>query len=1001
MDCATKRRLLSPLSNFGPNSLLPVAVLLGLGTGACDLGGPPELGKSTQAIIECNGNTLGQVCDTDDDPCSEEICVQQGPNVFCSLQQSAPNGTACLSDNEACTADTCQLGVCEHTPLAENTLCDDGMFCTEGDRCSAAGICGGGPSPCEDDNECTADSCDEAGNTCNNIILPGEPCDDDACSVGSTCDAQGQCDGGYARFCDDGSSCTSDTCDSLLGCLFTIQPNSPCMDSLFCTIAESCSFSGECEGEANCNDGNVCTADTCDEGGQSCENTVTPGANCNDGNECTEFDDCSPLGLCQGQPVADGLPCSGQGGCLLRGTCQHGKCEGGLPVPDGTDCNDNSACTDRDTCAGGACDGNPFGCFDSDPCTADGCDAITGCFHTPIENCPATPDDADVPDAGAVPRDAGADSDSVPADNDAGPRGVLGGGGCGVAHRTSFSSLLLLLLLFGARGGRLRRRRVPLILSGLLLVVAVAKTSEAQGFDSELFKPASSNTAFFSQGTAEVLPALAINLGVGFGVATDPLVLRDPDTGEALMNGDVVSRRIGAYLSGGVGLWDFLEVGIAVPIVLNQQGQGLSSNRLESTSIGDLRSDFKLQILNRSGFAVAGFAALTAPLGDANAFIGSRGMTVAPALLVSARRGRFLIAANLGVVVRRKSTVNGLLIDDEATAGIGTSFEIWGDKAWLVGEAYAKQSLHQRSAESTPSEALFGTRLALYGPWQVQTAAGFGIGKGYGTPAFRGLLELHYAHREVQAAVLSAESPPRPKEPAPVQVKKVRRDGDGDGDGDGIRDSDDQCPTDPEDVDGFEDHDGCPEFDNDGDGLADADDGCPMEPEVINGIKDEDGCPDEGIIVMVKDRIVLGKRVLFDKNRIRVKSEGRKALKAIITLYKQHPEWGPMHIEGHADKRGSSEFNMWLSTRRSDRVRQEMIGFGMPADKISSEGLGDTQPRANGKSDEAMSKNRRVEFLIINDREEVREIVAPGMDSQSKKSDSNEVQGTSIDESSN
>jgi outer membrane protein OmpA-like peptidoglycan-associated protein len=85
-----------------------------------------------------------------------------------------------------------------------------------------------------------------------------------------------------------------------------------------------------------------------------------------------------------------------------------------------------------------------------------------------------------------------------------------------------------------------------------------------------------------------------------------------------------------------------------------------------------------------------------------------------------------------------------------------------------------------------------------------------------------------------------------------------------DGDGDGIVDSDDQCPTEPEDLDGDRDDDGCPEEDVvvqapppppvvvpepepgdlDGDGVVDADDACPDVPEDMDGFKDADGCPE-------------------------------------------------------------------------------------------------------------------------------------------------------------
>jgi outer membrane protein OmpA-like peptidoglycan-associated protein/opacity protein-like surface antigen len=65
-----------------------------------------------------------------------------------------------------------------------------------------------------------------------------------------------------------------------------------------------------------------------------------------------------------------------------------------------------------------------------------------------------------------------------------------------------------------------------------------------------------------------------------------------------------------------------------------------------------------------------------------------------------------------------------------------------------------------------------------------------------------------------------------------------------DNDGDGIPDEVDQCPDEPEDYDGFQDTDGCPDPDNDGDGIPDHLDRCPDEPEDFDGFQDQDGCPD-------------------------------------------------------------------------------------------------------------------------------------------------------------
>jgi outer membrane protein OmpA-like peptidoglycan-associated protein len=76
-----------------------------------------------------------------------------------------------------------------------------------------------------------------------------------------------------------------------------------------------------------------------------------------------------------------------------------------------------------------------------------------------------------------------------------------------------------------------------------------------------------------------------------------------------------------------------------------------------------------------------------------------------------------------------------------------------------------------------------------------------------------------------------------------VEVKKVEPKPQ-DKDGDGILDDDDQCPLDPEDFEGFEDEDGCPDLDNDEDGIQDPADACQFVAEDVDGFQDQDGCPD-------------------------------------------------------------------------------------------------------------------------------------------------------------
>jgi outer membrane protein OmpA-like peptidoglycan-associated protein len=439
------------------------------------------------------------------------------------------------------------------------------------------------------------------------------------------------------------------------------------------------------------------------------------------------------------------------------------------------------------------------------------------------------------------------------------------------------------------------------------------------------------------------------------------------------MDGVVVSSRSGAQLAAAFGLLDMVELSAALPVVLTQNGNGTllsGSPDLDGGALGDVRLGAKARLLNRNALALGLSVGTSFPTGDQDSLEGGASATGRALLLLSMRAGSLHVAANAGYLVRRRSRVAGLMVDDGFVAGVGASYSLMPRKLWALGEVYANIAKSGRRSESMPAESVVGLRYAVAGPWMVQGALGVGIGSGYGTPKMRGVFSLAYAPQATGVA------PPPPPPPLPVVVKKEPPPPK-DSDGDGLVDPEDECPQEAEDKDGFEDSNGCPDLDNDGDKIADIDDACPDEPEVINGIKDEDGCPDEGLIVMVENRVVVAETVLFKSARARVKRAGRKTLAAIIDLFKQHPEWDRIVIEGHADSRGKPEYNQWLSEKRAKKTRDAMIKLGMPADKIEAVGFGESRPLVEDTSDEAAAKNRRVEFVMIEKKEELRE-ASPG-----------------------
>lgn len=147
--------------------------------------------------------------------------------------------------------------------------------------------------------------------------------------------------------------------------------------------------------------------------------------------------------------------------------------------------------------------------------------------------------------------------------------------------------------------------------------------------------------------------------------------------------------------------------------------------------------------------------------------------------------------------------------------------------------------------------------------------------------------------------------------------------------------------------------------------------GVPVDEEALvdtneSCSRDLVGCPIIENVEFEHDRMVLDDRVLFDYNRARVRSAGRVTISQLSQLWHAHPEWTHITVEGHADVRGSDEYNLALSQRRAERVREVMIKAGCHPERIEAVGYGRSRPRAEGaRSESEHQRNRRVEFAIV------------------------------------
>jgi outer membrane protein OmpA-like peptidoglycan-associated protein len=145
----------------------------------------------------------------------------------------------------------------------------------------------------------------------------------------------------------------------------------------------------------------------------------------------------------------------------------------------------------------------------------------------------------------------------------------------------------------------------------------------------------------------------------------------------------------------------------------------------------------------------------------------------------------------------------------------------------------------------------------------------------------------------------------------------------------------------------------------------DKDDKCPNEPETYNGFEDEDGCPDKGRVIVHKGRIEILDKIYFETDKAIIKPVSYPILNAIAATMQGNPQILQIEIQGHADERGSDSHNMKLTDARANSVRNYLINKAVSSNRLLAKGFGETRPVDKRHNEEAWSKNRRVEFVII------------------------------------
>jgi len=360
-------------------------------------------------------------------------------------------------------------------------------------------------------------------------------------------------------------------------------------------------------------------------------------------------------------------------------------------------------------------------------------------------------------------------------------------------------------------------------------------TAQEGEFSVQRFEPAPGSRNYLSVEGARMEAAVGFSAGVMFDYAKNPFVVRSCATQEdcsqpnpQLQDVAVISDMFTFNVLGSVTPLKFLQIGLRLPVVY-ASGQGINPETgdaapegLTAFALGDPALEGKVRIYGEPRDPVVIGAALdvSAPLGTVtaeNKYIGSSSpVTFGVRGIFDGSAGPLSFGLNVRAkILPEKARLGTTEIGPfEFRYGAGVGYQV-SPIFRVLAEGYGGTKFSAQNG--TNSLEIDGALqlTPLSSGFVITAGGGAGVIQGVGVPVARAIAGLAFMN-----------------EP-------------GDEDGDGIDDKDDDCPSQPEDKDGFEDEDGCFDDDNDRDGIADRDDKCPMKMEIINGLDDKDGCPDE------------------------------------------------------------------------------------------------------------------------------------------------------------
>jgi len=495
---------------------------------------------------------------------------------------------------------------------------------------------------------------------------------------------------------------------------------------------------------------------------------------------------------------------------------------------------------------------------------------------------------------------------------------------------------------------------------------------DGQGISADNFKPSTSVHSLFETTLPRLKDHLDWSAGVLLHYAHSPVrrarVLLSSGNNNPSEEAYPLKLRLTADAYVALGLWNVLEVGLGIPVVAFQSGEGTEpGGNAKPAGLGDPRIEVKALLLNAGAFKGGAGLIVTVPLGHyaslGTDFMGVTAPTIEPRLLGSMELGPILLALNAGFLIRPHANMGNYEQNNAITWNVGAAWDISDfDEPGglrLALETNGAAGINFSTLVETPMEVLAGAKYRFENDMIMSVGGGPGISTAVGTPAFRVFLGLMY-----DDVLRNCEAGPEDIDNFEDFDKCI----DPDNDQDGLLDVEDDCPNEPEDEDGFKDDDGCPDLDNDSDGIPDVIDICPMLAEDADDFEDDDGCPEEGpgkpTVKITDTQLLLSSKVYFDFNKATIKQVSYPILDAVAEALNKNSFIKGIKVEGHTDNEGTEEYNLNLSKDRAKAVVEYLINKSVDAGRLTYEGHGFNKPKASNATQEGRAINRRVEFTI-------------------------------------